>query len=69
MPEVRNRKLGRPPLPVELRKRHIVLSINIREEEGLRLRAEAESRGKTYSGFLKTLVDIGLASLAAQEAA
>jgi hypothetical protein len=60
---------GRPPIPPEQRKRLVILATVVLEDFGVKVRAEADKRGLTYSNFLRPFIEAGMAALSEQEAA
>jgi hypothetical protein len=62
-------KRGRPALPPHLRKRNVSLLAVVPEEVALKVRAEADRRGCSYSHLVKSFIDSGMAALAEQQAA
>jgi hypothetical protein len=65
--DVPKRRAGRPQKPADQLARCMILSVNVREDLGLAIRADAERRGVSYSQLIRTYVVNGMAAQVEQE--
>jgi hypothetical protein len=69
MADEQKTRRGRKPIPIEQHKRSVILSVVFSEDFGLKVKAEADKAGRTYSTFLRPFIEAGMDALAKQEVA
>ena len=63
------KRIGRPPMPEHLKKRHMILAVCVSEDLGLRIKAEADRRDVSFGSLLKPLFVEFASSIDSQQAA